>query len=145
MSKENAEYNIYLSTIKSFIVDENIDYSNKPILHFALDFMLYLLIFITLLYIVNIVYLIITIKKDNNNWLFFFLILGILQIISYINFCFGFPFTFTMNFRYIIPTLLTFVAVLSIASEKNEYLYAINKLMIIVYSIISIIIFTNVL
>ena len=145
MSKENAEYNIYLSTIKSFIVDENIDYSNKPILHFAFDFMLYLLVFITLLYLVNIIYLIVTIKKDNNNWLFFFLVLGILQIISYINFCFGFPFTFTMNFRYIIPTLLTFVAILSIASEKNEYLHAINKLMIIVYSIISIIIFTNVL
>lgn len=145
MSKENAEYNIYLSTIKSFIVDENIDYSDKPILHFAFDFMLYLLVFITLLYLVNIIYLIVTIKKDNNNWLFFFLVLGILQIISYINFCFGFPFTFTMNFRYIIPTLLTFVVILSIASEKNEYLHAINKLMIVVYSIISIIIFTNVL
>ena len=145
MSKENAEYNLYLSTIKSFIVDEYMEFNEKPILHIALKFMLYLSIFITILYFINIIYILLTIKKNNNNWLYFFLLLGIIQIISYISFCFNFPFTFTMNFRYIVPTLLTFGVILSIAAEKNSYFKSINKLFMIVFSITSIIIFTNVL
>lgn len=145
MSKENAEYNLYTTTLKSFIIDEHIDYESSPILRFIIPYIFYLSIFISILYLINIVYVIINRKKLCNNWIYFFLFISILQILSYISFCFNYPFTFTMNFRYIVPTLITYAVITSTASENNEKFYLVNTCMSIIFIISAIIMFTNIL
>lgn len=145
MSKENAEYNLYTTTLKSFIIDEYIEYHESKIAFFAITYMFYLCIIISIIYLINIFYIIKTRKNLCNNWLYFFIIIGILQIGSYISFCFNFPFTFTMNFRYIVPTLITYAVITSTASESSKKLLYVNTTMNILFTVISVLMFTNIL
>ena len=144
MSKENAEYNLYTTTLKSFIIDEYIEYHESKLASFSITYMFYLCIMISIIYLINIFYVLKNRKELCNNWLYFFIIIGILQIGSYISFCFNFPFTFTMNFRYIVPTLITYAVITSTASEANKRLLHINTTLNIIFAITSIIMFTNI-
>lgn len=141
MSKENAEYNILITTLKSFIVDEQIDYKNNKILSISIPSIFCCSFIILTLYIINLLYIFKNYKNIDNNWILFFLLLFILEIISYIKFCFDYPFTFTMNFRYIIPTLISYSVITGVVCENNNKLYFINRLFISIFSILSIITF----
>ena len=145
MSRENAEYNLYTTTLKSYIIDEHIDYEEKGITKFVVHFMFYMSIITTLLYLINIINIIIKHKEIENKWIYFFGLLLILQIISYLKFCFDFPFTFTMNFRYIVPTLISFGVFMGISSDKNNNLCLLNNVCLTFFSILSIIMFTNII
>lgn len=142
MSKENAEYNLYITTLKSFIVDEQIDCYND-ILQICIPLIFYCSIGISVLFIINLIYILKNYKEINNKWIIFFLLLFSLEIISYIKFCFDYPFTFTMNFRYIVPTLISFSVITGIACEKNKKLFLFNTTLIEVFVTLSVLIFTN--
>lgn len=144
MSEKNAEYNLYTTTLKSFIIDEHIDYEENKILKIVIPAIFYVSIIISIAYLISIIYALMK-RKKLNNWLYFFLLIGILQIGSYIKFCFDFPFTFTMNFRYIIPTLITYSAITGMVSDKNKILFNVNTALISIFSLLSIIMFTNIL
>ena len=142
MSRENADYNIYLTTLKSFIVDEYIDYNDNKILKIAIQGIFYLSIAISVVYLISIIYVLIN-KEEISKWIFFFLLIAILHILSYLKFCFDFPFTFTMNFRYIVPTLITYGVITGIASDDNKFLFYTNTILILLFSCLSILMFTN--
>ena len=67
MSGEKADYNLYLTTIKSFIVDENIDYENNSFMKISINIIFICGILLTIVFIVNIIFLIKSYKKINNN------------------------------------------------------------------------------
>ena len=83
-------------------------------------------------------------KEINNGWILFFLLLFVLEIISYLKFCFDYPFTFTMNFRYIVPTLISYTVITGTACEKNNKLLTINTSIIIIFVLLSIFMFTEI-
>jgi len=143
MEEEKLDYNIFFTTLKSFVVDETIEYDDIKILDVTIHILFYISIAIAIMSFVNLVYDIIKYKEVKNNWLWLFLFLWILEIGSYLKFCFDFPFPFTMNIRYIIPTLISFAAITGIASDKNKILFWINALLIASFSITSIVLFTN--
>lgn len=142
MSAENAEYNLYTTTLKSFIIDEHIEYEENKILKLVIPAIFYVSMVISIVYPISIIYSLIN-REKLNKWMYFFLLIGILQIGSYINFCFGFPFTFTMNFRYIVPSLITYCVITGIVSDKNKVLFYINTVLISIFSCLSILIFAN--
>lgn len=144
MSKENAEYNILLTTLKSYIVDEQIDYENNSTLKLTIPLIFICSFVILILFVVNLVYILKNYKDINNNWILFFILLFVLEIISYLKFCFDYPFTFTMNFRYIIPTLISYTAITGVACEKNSKLLIINTSVITMFVLLSIFMFTEI-
>ena len=141
MTREHAEYNVFFTTLKSFVVDEYIDYEDSETVEMYLDFLFKISIVISILFLVNYIYLIIKRDKENNMWLYFFSFLFVLEVLSYIKFCFDFPFTFTMNFRYIVPTLLTFAVVLGKITEKNKVLDMINSIVLTLFIVLSLALF----
>ncbi len=141
MAGENRDYNIFTTTVKSMIVDENVDYSESKTLDFVVHSLFYLAIIITILFIINLIYVIKNYKKINNHWLLFFIGLLVIEAISYVVFCFKYPFVFTMNFRYIIPTLISFSVISGIACENNKILLNLNRIILSLFGILSIIMF----
>lgn len=144
MSKENAEYNLFITTLKSFVVDEQID-CNNDILKICVPLIFYFSVGIAILFIINLVYILKNYKEINDKWILFFLILFGLEIISYIKFCFDYPFTFTMNFRYIVPTLISYAVITGITCEKNKKLFLFNSTIIDIFITLSVLIFTSLL
>lgn len=143
MSKENAEYNLFITTLKSYIVDEYIDCSNDDTLKISVPLIFYCSILITILFVINLIYVLKNYKEINNKWILFFLTLFALEVISYIKFCFDYPFTFTMNFRYIVPTLISYSAITGIACEKSKKLFLFNSTIIDVFLTLSVLIFIS--
>ena len=80
-------------------------------------------------------------ETENKIWIYFFTLLFVLEVISYVKFCFDYPFTFTMNFRYIVPTLLTFGTVLGYSSDKNKKLDMINSIVLTLFIVLSLALF----
>lgn len=142
MSKENPEYNLFITTLKSFIVDEYIDCTND-ILRVSVPLIFYSSILIAILFIINLIYILKNYKEINNKWILFFLLLLILEIVSYIKFCFDYPFTFTMNFRYIVPTLISYSTITGLACEKSKKLFLFNSTVIDVFLTLSVLIFIS--
>lgn len=147
MDKENKEYNLYITTLKSFLLDEMIETEGNNILRITVHILLYFTIYISILFFINFIYSIYYLvkNKENDRWLYIFIALFILEVVSYIKFCFDFPFTFTMNFRYIVPTIICFGYIIGKNSEKNDKLYNINLISLEVYSLFCLIMFTNLL
>lgn len=145
MGDENIDYNIYLSTLKSFIVDEYINYNDNYLLNLSVNAIFIVCIVLSIMFVINLIYVIVKYKEINNHWLLFFIGLFILSVGSYIKFCFDFPFTFTMNFRYIVPTLISYAVITGTACEKNKRLLYINSMLILIFSVSSVILFTNLL
>lgn len=143
MSKENAEYNVFITTLKSYIVDEQIDYNSNSVLKIAVPIIFCISIVIAILFAINLIYVVKNFKEINNNWILFFILLLVLEIISYLKFCLDFPFTFTMNFRYIVPTLISYSAITGVACENNKKLFILNTSVITVFALLSILIFTS--
>ncbi len=142
MSRENADYNIYLTTLKSFIIDEHIDYQDNKILAIVVPAIFCTSIAISVIYLLSLIYILAN-KEEFNKLINFILLIGILQILSYIKFCFDFPFAFTMNFRYIVPSLITYSVITGLTSDNNKYLFYINTVLISIFSCLSILMFTN--
>ncbi len=142
MSKENAEYNLFITTLKSFIVDEYIDCNNDT-LKISIPLIFYCSILITILFIINLIYVLKNYKEINNKWILFFLLLFILEVSSYIKFCFDYPFTFTMNFRYIVPTLISYSVITGIACENNKKMFLFNSTVIDLFLTLSVLIFIS--
>ncbi|MBR2289243.1 MAG: glycosyltransferase family 39 protein [Clostridia bacterium] len=143
MEEKNTDYNIFFTTLKSFIVDETIEYKDSKILDITVHTLFYLSILISIMSFVNLVYVLIRYKKIQNHWILLFLLLSLLEIGSYLKFCFDFPFPFTMNFRYIVPTLISFSAITGVTSDNNKILFYLNTLLITIFSITSVVMFTN--
>lgn len=141
MTGKNQDYNLLITTLKTVIVDENIDYGQNKIIDIIIHGLFIFSIIITIIFIINLIYIIKNYKKINNHWILFFLGLLIIESFAYVRFCFEFPFVFTMNFRYIIPTLISFAVFIGIASENNKILLNINKIILILFSIFSIMLF----
>ena len=110
---------------------------------FTLHTLFYLAIIIAILYIVNFIYVCIQYQKLHNHWILLFMLLFALEVVSYLKFCFDFPFPFTMNFRYMIPTLISFAAITGFACDNNKILFYINTMVITLFAISSIVMFTN--
>ena len=142
MSKENAEYNLFITTLKSFIVDEYIDCNNDT-LKISIPLIFYCSVLITILFIINLIYVLKNYKEINNKWILFFLLLFILEVASYIKFCFDYPFTFTMNFRYIVPTLISYSVITGIACENNKKMFLLNSTVIDLFLTLSVLIFIS--
>lgn len=142
MGDENPEYNLFITTLKSFIVDEYI-YCGNSILQISIPLIFYCSILIAILFIINLIYILKNYKKINNKWILFFLLLFILEIISYVKFCFDFPYTFTMNFRYIVPTLISYSAITGTACEKSKKLFLFNSILIEMFVTLSVLIFIS--
>lgn len=151
MGGEKIDYNLFLTTIKSFIVDENMDYQDNPVMKVSIYTIFVSAILLTILFIINVIYLMKNykmIKQINQNWLIwliFFAGIFVLTAASYIKFCFDFPFTFTMNFRYIVPTLVSYAVLTGTVCEKNKKLLYSNCSVITVFCIASIVLFMNLL
>lgn len=143
MEKPNIDYNIFLTTIKSFIVDEYIDYENNTAMNISINIVFYSTIILFLLFIPTIIYIVKNYKKIKNDWILLFGLIFILSAISYIKFCFDYPFTFTMNFRYIVPTLISYVTLTGIACDNNKKIRYANLITIEVFCIASIMLFIN--
>lgn len=143
MTGDYQDNNILITTTKSFIVDENINYKDNFILKTAINFEFYCTIIIIILFLINLIYVLVENKKINNYWILYFLLVLVLELFSYIKFCFDYPFVFTMNFRYIVPILISFSVITGIACENNKKLQYINNIFLSIFSILSIIIFTN--
>lgn len=144
MGPETPEYNIFITTLKSFIIDEHIDYENNTLLNLVIPGIFILSIILSIFYLISIIYILINNKKFSN-WIYFFLLLGILQIGSYISFCFNYPFTFTMNFRYVIPSLITYAVITSLVSDENKKLYYLHTITLLTFSCLSFVMFTNII
>lgn len=141
MTGKNQDYNILMTTLKSVIVDENIDYSQSKALDIVMHSLYVILVLVIIVLVINLVYVIKNYKKINNHWILFFLILALIESFSYVKFCFDFPFVFTMNFRYIVPTLISFSAIVGLASENNKILLNINRIILSIFSILSVVMF----
>ena len=145
MAGEEQDYNIFFTTLKTVVTDENInediDYSQNKVLNCVLHYLFVCLIIITIIFAINFIYIIKNYKKINNHWILFFIGLLFIEIFAYIKFCFNYPFVCTMNFRYIIPTLISFGVLTGIACENNKILLNINKIILSLFSIASIIMF----
>ena len=72
MGGEDIDYNIFLSTIKSFIVDEYIDYENNIIMSISINIIFFSSIILAILFIINFIYIIRRYKQINNHWILFF-------------------------------------------------------------------------
>ena len=141
MTGKNQDYNILITTLKSVIIDENIDYSQNKTLGIAIHSLFICSIIVSIIFVINLIYIIINYKKINNHWILFFLGLLVIEVFAYIKFCFNYPFVFTMNFRYIIPTLISYSVLTGIASENNKILFNVNRITLSIFSIFSIIMF----
>ena len=143
MEEKDIDYNIFFTTLKSFVVDETIEYKESKVLDITVHMLFYISITIAVMAFVNLIYALIKYREIKNNWIWLFLFLSIIEIASYLKFCFDFPFPFTMNIRYIVPTLISFAVITGIASDKNKILFWINTILIALFSVTSIVMFTN--
>ncbi|MGN1299218.1 MAG: glycosyltransferase family 39 protein [Candidatus Scatovivens sp.] len=135
--KGESDYNILLTTLKSFIVDEQIDYSNNAFIEIAI----YLLFFINLIMVILFLISIFKVNKNVEN-IFIYLIF-ILEIIFYIKFCFDYPYAFTMNFRYIVPTIIIIGFGIGKMCDNNSKMFNFVRNLIGIYSLLSIILFIS--
>lgn len=142
MEEKDIDYNLFFTTLKSFVIDETIEYKKNQLLDFFVHALFYISIVISIMTVVNLIYVLIRFKKIKNNWLLLFFFLSILEIASYLKFCFDFPFPFTMNFRYIVPTLISFSAIAGIASDDNKIMFILNTILLLTFAILSIAMFT---
>ena len=137
--KDKADYNIFLSTIKSFIVDEQIDYSENLILKISI----YLLFFISVgIFIIFLISLIKIDKKDILN--VFFSLIFVVELIFYIKFCIDYPYSFSMNFRYIVPVLVSMVVIIGKYVQINKKMLKISENLIFIFALFSLILFINI-
>lgn len=137
--KGKADYNIFLSTLKSFIVDEQIDYSEN----FILKISVYSLFLISLL--IFILFIISFIKIDKKDVLnIFFSLIFVIELIFYIKFCIDYPYSFSMNFRYILPMLLAMVSIIGKFVQTNKNMLKISENLIFIFGLFSLILFVNI-
>lgn len=135
--KEKSDYNIFLTTLKSFIIDEQLDYSNNLLLESSIYVM-------ALMTIIMIILFIIAFCKNNKKVENIFLDLVLFfELIFYIKFCFEYPYAFSMNFRYIVPIIISIMTSIGIYAEQSEKFYKIAKNTIYIFTIFSIILFIN--
>ena len=135
--KGKSDYNIFLTTLKSFMIDEEINYSENLLLKISIYLMTLINIVMIILFIISFI----KIDKKLEN-IFFDLIL-FFEFVFYIKFCFEYPYAFTMNFRYIVPIIIPMMTVIGKFAEKNEKIHKLIEKIIYVYSILSIILFIN--
>lgn len=136
--KGKSDYNIFLTTLKSFMVDEQIDYSSSLILKIALYGMFGINIIFLVFFIISIFE-----NKISIESIFLYLIL-VFEILFYIKFCINYPYAFTMNFRYIVPTIIVLGVGLGQLAEKNNKIKNVVQNLIILYTLFSVILFINI-
>lgn len=101
-----VEHNIWIQTVRTALFDEvKVDISHSMIGEWGLILLWGNLI---LAIVLNIAFIYMIIKKDTMKWKLKggFAIMYATLMISYIKYCFNQPFVCTMNFRYIVITLL---------------------------------------
>ena len=137
--KNKADYNIFLSTIKSFVVDEQIDYSENIILKISV----YGLFLISLVICILFIWIVINMDKKDI-WNIFFSLTFLIELIFYIKFCIDYPYSFSMNFRYIIPIFISIVAIIGKYVQNKKIILKISENLIFVFGLFSLILFINI-
>lgn len=135
--KGKSDYNILISTLKSFIVDEQIDYSQNLLLQISIYAMFFINIIMIVLFIIS--FCKNQIKVED---IFLYMIL-IFEFAFYIKFCFEYPYAFSMNFRYIVLTIIPIMVSISKYAQNNKWINNILQNSIYLYTILSIIFFIN--
>ena len=137
--KGKADYNIFLSTIKSFIVDEQIDYSENIMLKISVYFLFFVGLAIFILFVISLI------KIDKKDiWNLFFILLFLIELIFYIKFCIDYPYSFSMNFRYIVPILISMVVVIGKYAQTNKKILKISENLIFIFGLFGLILFINI-
>lgn len=137
-----GDYNIFAYIVKTSIFGE---WSYENIDLFAMLFKFLNLSLIVISVILSIM-CIVKNKKDNENNYFINLlaIIWIINILSYYGFNIQYPFICTMDFRYMVPTIYTGIALICIALEqfiRNEKIKTIIENLIIIFWVFSIVFF----
>lgn len=135
--KGKSDYNIFLSTLKSFIVDEQIDYSQNLLLQISIYAMFFINIIMIVLFIISFL------KNDISLENIFLYLILIFEFIFYIKFCFKYPYAFSMNFRYIVLTIIPIMVSISKCAQNNKRINNILQNIIYIYTIFSIIFFIS--
>jgi 4-amino-4-deoxy-L-arabinose transferase-like glycosyltransferase len=110
----NADYNMPVFVMKTSLFGEwyyNVD------VHALASFMIALNIIIILMSLIAMLYCLIRVKQ-NKEKSFLLLLLWLAQIVPFIFFNIQFPFTCTMDFRYIVPTLISGASFFAIALQS---------------------------
>ncbi len=138
IEKGKSDYNIFLTTLKSFLVDEKVDYEEDIVVEILLFILFIICIFLTCIFIYSLFK-----NKTTIINLFFYLII-LFELVFYTKFCFDYPYVFTMNFRYIVPIIIPFGIGLLELMENNEKMRKILENTITLYCIASVIIFLSI-
>lgn len=135
--KGKSDYNVFLTTLKSFVVDEQINYSKNLFLGIPIYLIMLINIVMILLFLISFV------KSSYGIEDIFLDLILIFEFIFYIKFCFKYPYAFSMNFRYIVPSIIPIVIKIGKLSEKNLKIGKLMEKLICVYTISSLILFIN--
>ena len=140
----NTDYNIVFETLRSAIVDEAI----LVIPNKQFDIALLCLYWISnLIFLLTTVLFFIVLKKDNKFFdsplKIFMLGVNAVLIISYVSLCFKYPHNCTMNYRYIIPTIifpcLAYAAFFSQIEDKRlKRLQYLSEVFIVFFAVLSV-------
>jgi len=74
-------------------------------------------------------------QKEGREIKWFFVIVYVAQFFSYVKFCYGYPHQCTMNFRYMVPTIL--VPALALGEEMSVKTSQVKKITVYAFSIIA--------
>ena len=129
MKKETADYNLFLTTLKSIIVDERINYEDSIILKSIIYVLFIIHLILIILFIVSIF-----IHKKSKQDIFMYMTF-ILEMCFYIKFCFDYPYTFSMNFRYIVPSIIVLGYSIGKMCDENIDMLKLSKTLILTYSV----------
>lgn len=135
--KGKSDYNIFLSTLKSFIVDEQIDYAENIFSKISAYIMFFIIVAIIGLFILSFC------KNDILLEDIFLYLILLFEVGFYIKFCFEYPYAFSMNFRYIVLTIIPMMGAISKYVENTKRINNIFKKTVYLYIISSIIFFIN--
>jgi len=127
-----GEYNIYTYLVKSSIFGEyNFEFDSKyAIMYLLVNFML---IILSTIYIIKYIF------SKKNVILNILLLTWLINIISFYIFNIKYPFFCSMDYRYIVPTVLTGIILLVYGSSKsNKYISMFINCSVCIFTILSI-------
>lgn len=133
-----GDYNIIAFIIKSSIFGE-FSYSNIALLSIILKLTNTIIILISIIFT-----LILAVKNNKKNDNYFIikilLITWLVNIISYYSFNLKYPYTCTMDFRYLVPTIFTGIVAICVGIEnyiKNDVIRQIIEYIIVLFCVLS--------
>lgn len=132
-----GDYNLFAYIVKCSIFGEYV-FDKSMSVSYSLLIINFILIILTIYFIIKYI----VNKKDHNLICNIFVILYIVNIVSFYIFNIKYPYICTMDFRYIVPTLFTSIILLSNEVKGgNKYLKYTTDFMIGLFCVLSLLIF----